>query len=150
MSTVTERIPHDTLDACHRDMLVQLDALAALAQRVQDGEPDAAARDAARRIEAFFSRTAQPHHALEESTVFPKLLAEGSAELVRTVRSLQQDHGWIEENWLELSPQLVALASGFSGFEPAEFSHAVEVFADLCRRHIALEETVVYPRTRAQ
>jgi hypothetical protein len=65
------------------------------------------------------------------------------------VRTLQQDHGWIEENWIELAPQLRAIATGSHWFEPAELLHAVEVFHDLCLGHIALEESVIYPESKA-
>ncbi|MGI9133645.1 MAG: hemerythrin domain-containing protein, partial [Rhodoferax sp.] len=64
------------------------------------------------------------------------------------VRRLQQDHGWIEENWLELAPQLRAIASGNSWLDSAEFQHYTEVFIDLCREHIALEESQAYPQSR--
>ncbi len=82
--------------------------------------------------------------------MFPPLLVNGGPELVATVRSLQQDHGWIEENWLELAPQLRAIASGNNWIDPTEFQHFVEVFLALCEGHIALEETLIYPESKAR
>ena len=64
------------------------------------------------------------------------------------VRRLQQDHGWLEEDWLELGPQLDALAHGIGGVDIASLTAAAEVFCALYREHIALEETVVYPEAR--
>jgi hemerythrin-like domain-containing protein len=63
---------------------------------------------------------------------------------------LQQDHGWIEENWIELSPQLRALALGNTWLDAAEFNHYAEVFLELCREHIALEESMIYPESKAR
>jgi len=75
-------------------------------------------------------------------------LASGNAELAQAVRTLQQDHGWIEENWIELAPQLRAIAVGNDWIDAAEFQHDVEVFLELCNGHIALEETLVYPAAK--
>jgi hemerythrin-like domain-containing protein len=77
------------------------------------------------------------------------LLAIGDPALTSAVNTLLQDHGWIEENWIELSPQLSAIASGNNWPDPAEFLHGVQVFVELCTDHIALEESVVYPESRA-
>ena len=50
---------------------------------------------------------------------------------------------------LELSPQLAAIAAGQVEYDLAEFAHAAEMFGDLCREHIQLEESMVYPIARA-
>lgn len=148
MGSAVQQGPHEVLDACHREMLLHLDELSALSGRIAESGADAAARATAGQIEAFFSATARDHHALEERSVFPPLLAQGKPEVVAAVRTLQQDHGWIEENWIELSPQLATIADGQTGFDPDEFTHAVEVFVELCQRHIALEESLIYPQSR--
>lgn len=139
----------EALDACHQQILRHLTGLAALAQHIEATGVDDLARQQAGEIEAYFSSTSRQHHLDEEEKVFPPLLVGGDAELVAAVRRLQQDHGWIEENWLELAPQLRAIASGNSWVDPAEFQHDVEVFLDLCRGHIALEETLIYPQSKA-
>ena len=136
------------LDAHHRQVRDHLDRLAVLAGRVQSEDVGPGIRTEARAIEAFFSGSMRRHHLIEESSVFPALLGSGDAELVTAVRTLQQDHGWIEENWLELAPQLRALAEGNHWVDPAELLHNVEVFLELCYGHTALEELVVYPRAR--
>ena len=137
------------LDAYHRQVRPHLDRLAALAGRVENaplGEEDCAEACA---IEAFFSGSMREHHLVEETGVFPTLLGSGDAELVTLVRTLMQDHGWIEQNWLEIAPQLRAVAQGHHWIDPAEFSHGAEVFLELCYGHAALEEAVVFPRARA-
>jgi hemerythrin-like domain-containing protein len=151
MRAVTESIPFEALDECHRKIMSHLADLTELARQIESkGEADAAAQRQAGAIEAFFSSTSREHHAQEEKSVFPPLLAIGDPALTASVHTLQQDHGWIEENWIELSPQLSAIASGNNWPDPAEFVHGVQVFVELCTDHIALEETVVYPESRAQ
>ncbi|HXE49518.1 MAG TPA: hemerythrin domain-containing protein [Ramlibacter sp.] len=150
MRVVTEPTPFEALDACHREILAHLKDLAELVRQIEAKGVDAAAQRQAGVIEAFFSGTSRQHHEQEEKTVFPPLLASGDPALTETVRTLQQDHGWIEENWIELAPQLSAIASGNNWPDAAELQHGVQVFVDLCTGHIALEETVVYPESRAQ
>ncbi len=150
MSAAPNPTSFDALDACHQQITAHLTELAALAQSIEAQGVEATAQRQAGVIEAFFSSTSRQHHAEEERSVFPPLLANGNAELIAAVRTLQQDHGWIEENWLELAPQLRAIASGNHWFDPAEFQHGVEVFLELCRGHIALEETLVYPESKAR
>ena len=139
----------ESLDACHRQILEQLTLLSALAAHVEAQGVDAMAQQQAAGIEAFFSGTSRQHHLDEEKNVFAPLLAGGDTELAALVRILQQDHGWIEENWLELAPQLRAMALGNNWIDSAEFLHNVEVFRDLCRGHIELEERTLYPEARS-
>lgn len=139
----------EALNACHQQIQQHLAKLAALARHLEVQGLDHDAQQLAGDIEAFFSGTSRQHHEDEEKTVFPPLLASANAELVAAVRTLQQDHGWIEANWLELSPQLQAIASGNSWFEPAEFQHNADVFIELYQGHIALEEALAYPEARA-
>jgi hemerythrin-like domain-containing protein len=78
-------------------------------------------------------------------------LIEGTnAELANTVRSLMQDHFWIEENWIALAPQLRAIAQGNSWPDETEFLHSAQVFLDLCNDHIALEESLIYPESKSR
>lgn len=146
---MSDTVPFRALDECHRQIVEHLDRLAALPEHLDRVGVDDAARSRAREIEAFFSATSQAHHRDEEMQIFPGLLATGGTELVATVRLLQQDHGWIEEDWIELAPQLRAIASGYSWYDLAELRHAIEVFVELCREHIVLEESVIYPQARA-
>ncbi|MDP3618146.1 MAG: hemerythrin domain-containing protein [Rhodoferax sp.] len=139
----------ESLDACHQQILQHLILLTALAQHIDAvGVDDQAQRQAAA-VEAFFSGTSRQHHLEEEKSVFPPLLASGNTELVALVRVVQQDHGWIEENWLELAPQLRAMASGNAWVDGAEFQHNADVFQTLCRSHIELEEKMIYPQAKA-
>jgi hemerythrin-like domain-containing protein len=150
MSAQTKPVSFEALDACHQQIQQHLDQLAELVGRLESGAADATAQKLAGAVEAFFSGTSREHHAEEERTVFPPLLASGNAELVAAVRTLLQDHGWIEENWLELAPQLRAIALGNNWLDAAEFQHAAQVFRELCSAHIALEESLIYPESKAR
>ncbi len=138
------------MEDCHRQIQLHLTALEALVGGMESSPLDAVGQKRMGDVEAFFSSTARQHHALEERYFFPPLLAGDKPELIATVQGLQQDHGWIEENWIELSPQLSAVASGNNWFDLAELKHGVEVFAELCRLHLELEDTLVYPATRSR
>lgn len=138
------------LDACHQKIHEHLENLTSVLEQMQAGADEVQYRDAVRVIEAYFSATARQHHADEEKNVFPKLLVSNNAELVHAVCSLQQDHGWIEQNWLELAPMLRAIADGEDWVDMAELQHNVEVFLALMHDHILLEETLIYPEAKGQ
>lgn len=140
----------DVLDVCHRQTIFTLGKLAALVSALQSRGPDAQARALAAEIVRFFSTTSHDHHEDEERHVFPKLLATGEPELVQAVQRLQQDHGWLEEDWLELSPHLAAVAAGQSWYDMDLLREGADVFIALSHEHIALEESLVYPSARAQ
>jgi hemerythrin-like domain-containing protein len=139
----------EVLDDCHARMLAALDQLRALTQRVEHVGADAEARAMAREIGSFFSDFARQHHEDEERHVFPKLLAGGDPDIQQAVLRLQQDHGWIEEDWLEISPQVDAVAMGMSSYDVDQLKAAVDVFVALSQEHIALEESLIYPHARS-
>jgi hemerythrin-like domain-containing protein len=101
-------------------------------------------------IVGFFSDTARRHHEDEERHVFPKLLASGDPETVQAVLRLQQDHHWLEEDWIEISPQVDAIANGQSWYDIDILRESIEIFTALSHEHVALEESCIYPQARAQ
>ena len=140
----------DALDSCHREVLVTLRDLTRLIEHLDDNGPDEAAGRMARDIVRFFSQAARAHHADEERLIFPGLLQSADTELVQHVQRLQQDHGWLEEDWLTLSPQLDAVAQGYSWYDIDALRHGTEVFIALYKDHIDLEESLIYPEARRQ
>jgi len=138
----------ESLDRAHREVLKVLDDFERLLSHVDENGPDALARESAKHIQLFFGGPARQHHAEEEARVFPGLLASGDAELIQHVQRLQQDHGWLEEDWIELSTQIEAIANGYNWYDLNTLRHALPVFTELYREHIALEESVVYPAAR--
>ena len=148
--TTAASTPFKALDACHLQIQQHLGELQRMAQHMQDAGLDEADRKLAGEIQEFFSSTSRAHHALEEAQVFPPLLQNGSDEIKAAVRSLQQDHGFIEENWIELGPQLRGIAEGNDWFDVAEFQHNVALYLALMNGHIALEESLIYPESKMQ
>lgn len=140
----------ESLDQAHREVLKVLDDFERLLAHVGENGPDTVARASAQHIQQFFSGPAREHHAEEERLIFPGLLASGDDELVRHVERLQQDHGWLEEDWIELSTQIEAIANGYNWYDLNTLQHALPVFSALYREHIALEESIVYPAARRQ
>lgn len=138
----------EALDSCHREVLGALRGLVTLLDHLDDQGVDSTARQMAAEAVRFFSETARAHHADEERVVFPGLLRSDDAVLVQHVQRLQQDHGWLEEDWLNLSPQLDAVSKGYSWYDIDELRHAVDVFTALYQDHIDLEESLIYPEAR--
>jgi hemerythrin-like domain-containing protein len=138
----------EALDRTHAEVVRCLRELDALMARVDYAGADDEGRAVARRVCDFFNGSARQHHADEERFVFPSLLSSGDTELVGHVERLQQDHGWLEEDWLELEPMLDALADGVGAIDPDVLRHVVGVFGSLYLEHIALEESRVYPEAK--
>lgn len=141
-------LPFEALDDCHREVLQQLQTLAQLLHRLEQQGVDAEARRQASEVITFFGTRAHQHHAEEERVVFPPLLAGTDEALIQHVRRLQQDHGWLEEDWRELALQIGAVADGYSWYDLDALRHGTEVFTALYHDHIALEESLIYPQAR--
>jgi iron-sulfur cluster repair protein YtfE (RIC family) len=121
----------DVLDVCHRQTLFALGKLAALVARLKGHGPDPEARAIAAEIVHFFSTTAREHHEDEERHVFPSLLSGADPEIVQAVLRLQQDHHWLHIDWMELSPQLEAVAAGQTGYDIDALREGAQVFIAL-------------------
>jgi hemerythrin-like domain-containing protein len=141
----------EALDNCHQQIQQKLDELTALAKQFSTaGTPDASTRSQARTIETFFSTVARGHHAAEEQEVFPYLLMSDNADTVAQVRSLIEDHFWIEKYWHDLSPMLTNISQGLPLGNEADFEKTIGLFLDLCSYHIEEEESMIYPEAKAQ
>lgn len=147
-SAVAALPPMEALERTHREVMVTLDQLAQMVERLADQGVDDEVQAMAKRICKFFNHEARDHHAQEDLHVFPGLLASGDGVLVGHVQRLQQDHGWLEEDWIELGPQLDALARGYSWYDIDALRGGITVFTELYHEHIALEESLIYPEAR--
>ena len=147
----TARDVFEVLDECHRQTLAALDTLEALVGRLEGGDgADAQTRASAAGVVRHFSSTVRQHHDDEERHVFPKLVLSAQPHIVQAVLRLQQDHDWLEEDWMELAPQLDAVANGQTWFDIDMLKEGVAVFSALSADHIALEESLIYPEARAR
>jgi hemerythrin-like domain-containing protein len=138
----------ETLDRTHAQVLQVLTQFDRLLQHLDDNGADAVAKASAQEIHAFFAGGARQHHVDEEQFVFPALLNSGDAELVQHIQRLQQDHGWLEEDWLELAPQIESIAQGYNWYDLAMLRSALPIFTALYHEHIALEESLIYPEAK--
>ncbi|MDO9234650.1 MAG: hemerythrin domain-containing protein [Aquabacterium sp.] len=142
--------PFDVLDACHQQMVTALQSLGDLVERLKEHGQDGKTQEMARATFLFFMNTARQHHLDEELHIFPALIHSGDEELIRHTLRLQQDHGWIEEDWLELAPQIESIAAGYNWFNIDQLAHSVPVFQALYQDHMALEESLIYPEAKAR
>jgi hemerythrin-like domain-containing protein len=140
--------PFEELDRTHHQVLVVLKQFDRLLAHIDENGADSVARASAAEIIDFFAGHARQHHADEEAHVFPPLLRSDDANLVQQVQRLQQDHGWLEEDWRELSPQIEAIAQGYNWYDLAMLRQALPVFTALYEEHIALEESLIYPAAK--
>ena len=138
------------LDTTHRAIQQHMRQLHALVDAIEAGGLNPQSRAQASAVLAFFNGEARQHHLDEEKHIFPALLASQDAAIVQTTERLTQDHGWLEENWLQIAPSLEAAARGNLWFDPAELHHALDVFEALYLDHILLEESVAYPEARTR
>ena len=136
------------LDSTHKDIQVQVRQLHLLVDAIESDGLNAANRALARRVVDYFNHEARQHHLDEEKHIFPALLASQDAEVVQATEHLIQDHGWLEENWIQIAPSLEAATGGNLWFDPTELRHALEVFEALYLDHILLEESLAYPEAR--
>jgi hemerythrin-like domain-containing protein len=137
------------LDECHRKTLQMLDELSSLVATLELEGPSPQARARAARIAEFFATTAREHHEDEERHVFPSLLAGGDPGIVEAVLRLQRDHDWLEEDWFDVAPHVLAVARGQLTYDLATLRDGVPALAALYHDHIELEESFIYPQARA-
>jgi hemerythrin-like domain-containing protein len=133
--------PLGMLAACHRRIERQLATLDRLQRHLAAHGCDADARAAATGILRYFDTAAPHHHADEEESIFPRLLAaDPSARAL--AGTILGEHAQLAANWQRLRPVLAAVAGG----EAAELSAALvaEVRAAYAA-HIALEESALIP-----
>ena len=142
--------PLEALDRTHHAMVTVLADLQQLVDQLESQGTEPAVRRSAKVICQFFDSHARQHHAAEEAHVFPPLIRKGDKTLILHVLRLQQDHGWLEEDWLALEPMLQAVAQGYNWYDIDTLRHGVAVFTALYHEHIALEESLIYPEARAQ
>ena len=135
----------DLMDRTHHHTQQVLLQMVQLADLLGQGAPTADTASLAARVCTFFNGPVRGHHEAEETQVFPGLLERGDAALREHVRRLQQDHMWLEEDWLELEPHLQAVASGYCTDHREFLRAALPEFAELCLQHMALEESLVHP-----
>lgn len=134
----------ELIDETHREIERVLTRMERLAQLLALPAQRTQAATLAAQACSFFSGPARAHHEAEETQVFPGLLAGHDAAVRAQVQRLQQDHNWIEEDWLELEPHLQAVARG-EGTRDVDFLRAaLAEFTTLYREHLAVEDALLH------
>ena len=136
------------LDGTHQAIAQHLHRLHAVVDAIESTGLNAETRGLARAALDFFNGEAAQHHLDEEKHIFPVLLASQDEAIVQIAEQLTQDHGWLEENWLQIEPSLEAAVSGNLWFNPEDLRPALEVFEALYLDHILLEESIAYPEAK--
>lgn len=134
----------ELMDETHREIAQVLAQMEQLAQLLALPAPQAQAAVLAAQACSFFNGPARAHHEAEETQVFPRLLAGHDADVRAQVQRLQQDHNWIEEDWLEIEPQLQAVARGEHPETQDFLRPALAEFTSLYRAHLAVEEALLH------
>lgn len=134
--------PLGMLVACHGRIERQLDTLQRLAAHLPEHGADKDAQAAARAILRYFDNAAPNHHADEEASVFPRLLARRPAarDLVATLEA--EHHGAFDANWKRLRPLLAAIAAGTRDVLPPDLVREVRAAYE---SHIAAENGTLVP-----
>lgn len=134
--------PLELLAACH-DRILQLCALLdALPQHLARAGADADARQAARRLIAYFDTAAAHHHDDEERNLFPLLEAAGApgaCDLVETLTLEHEEAAWL---WRRLRTQLIGLTADEAGRLDKGLVHR---FTALERSHVTFENAHLLP-----
>jgi hemerythrin-like domain-containing protein len=134
--------PLGMLRACHGRIERQLGTLQRLVAHLPEHGADRDAQAAARAILRYFDNAAPNHHADEEASVFPRLIARAPAAGTMIATLERDHHGAFEANWRRLRPLLVAIAAGARDTLPPDFVREVcEAYA----AHIALENDRLFP-----
>jgi hemerythrin-like domain-containing protein len=140
-SSASFETPLAMLRACHARMERQIATLQRLRRHLPEHGADAQARSAARAILRYFDGAAPMHHADEEASVFPRLVAH-RPEAARPVAELADQHQRLEAHWRRLR----ALLSGISAGQRANLPPKdIEEFADAYATHLERENTWLLP-----
>jgi len=136
------------LDDTHRNIHAHLMKLRNLVETIHFPTLKPVERLALERICLFFDTEAKEHHLDEELHIFPVLQKNTDPNVKHLADQLQQDHGWIEENWLELAPQLKAVINQNLWIDESELLHGLNIFELLNIEHMQLEESTAYPKVK--
>jgi len=141
--------PTGLLSDCHRRIEMFLGLLEAVA-KVIDEAPDEEARRALENSLRYFREAAPKHTADEEESLFPRLRRLHLAEVQSAFSKLEEleaDHRWAQPRHDQIE-KLGAdyLSRGTLSADQVErFREAVADLSAMYRRHIAVEDEVLFP-----
>jgi len=133
--------PLGMLRACHRRIERQLKTLTRLQRHLPEHHADDEARAAATAILRYFDTAAINHHADEEDSVFPRLVAV-KPDMARLTGDLRREHADLAARWKRLRPLLAAIVAKNGAHLPVK---DVALFCAAYAEHIAREESRLLP-----
>jgi len=142
--------PFELLEACHERVQRSLALLGKLVDHIDQHGHSAQTQSAAADVLRYFEIAAPLHHEDEEVHVFPLLLAQGDAPLRAAVQRLQGEHQRMGELWAAVrAPLLRWREPGCTESVDDATRVAIQNFRAIYVGHIATEEGLVFPSTRA-
>jgi pyridoxamine 5'-phosphate oxidase len=137
--------PLAALKTCHERIRAQCGALRALAERIRESGPDAAAQRTAAEIVRYFDTAARFHHEDEEDDLLPRMIVVSTmsrgSSLTRLVASIATEHREMERAWTHLRALLQGVTAGEAALDPMLVDHFVKLYGV----HMAVEEANLYP-----
>jgi hemerythrin-like domain-containing protein len=140
--------PTGLLSDCHRRIEMFMGTLEAVAAVI-----DRPAEDTVRALESalrYFGEAAPKHTADEEVSLFPRLRQIGHPEMdsaFAELEHLEDEHRWagpLHEQVERLGVQYLSMEK-LSGIEVEKFRTAVTSLAAMYKRHIRVEDELVFP-----
>jgi hemerythrin-like domain-containing protein len=142
--------PLDLMSDCHRRIERFLAQLLTVAEQAQGGELTTPQREALEAALRYFQQAAPLHNHDEEESLFPRLHASGdprAGAVLATIAALEKEHRQAETVHAEIDRRGRRwLAEG--RLSPEETRRLIGLLQDLqdtYRRHIAIEDRVVFP-----
>ncbi len=134
--------PLGMLKACHGRIRKQFATLARLREHLPEHGCSEDARSAAHAVLRYFDTAAVNHHADEEKSIFPRLVALRGPEAKRIAEDLERDHERLAMRIARLRPYLVAIERGERADLPEDVVEDARAAYDA---HITREEAELIP-----
>lgn len=138
--------PLGMLVACHGRIRKQFATLARLREHLPEHGCSEDARGAARAVLRYFDTAAVNHHADEEQSIFPRVIALRGAPAQRIASELEHDHERLAMRIARLRPYLVAIERGERADLPED---VVQDARNAYEAHIEREEGEFIPLAAA-
>jgi pyridoxamine 5'-phosphate oxidase len=136
--------PLGMLLACHVRMRRQLATLERLQRHIPESGADSEARTAASAIIRYFDQAGANHHADEDQSLLPRLVAR-APEIAALAAQIGEDHRELDRYWRKLRPLLSGIAAGRNeALPPALVREACGAYLD----HLEREESQLLPVAR--
>lgn len=142
--------PYEMLLACHDRVERMFALLGKMREHMLEFGADDQARQAARDVMRYFDKAAPQHHRDEELHVFPTLIGTQDLELIQLVAQLHIQHQEMARRWVIARSLLEEVESGTRTRINAADDSIFVAFADLYKEHMRTEETLAFPKARAE